>query len=67
LDKPSQQEEKSPKEGTRIRDPLIYTLRNPRKTLNWKAYYIFIHSSVEELLDCFHFLAIRNRATRNMV
>jgi hypothetical protein len=36
LDKTNQQEEKSPREGTRIRDPLIYPLMNPIKTLSWK-------------------------------
>lgn len=38
LDK-TKEKEKSPQEGTRIRDPLIHTLRSPRNTLNWKLEY----------------------------
>lgn len=34
------QEEKIPRKDTRIRDPLICTLRNPKKTLNRKPSYI---------------------------
>ena len=33
-DKATQQKEKSSREGTKIRHPLIYTLRIPIKTLN---------------------------------
>jgi hypothetical protein len=40
LDKINKQEEKSPREGTRIRDPLIHTLRNSIKALNWRAWYM---------------------------
>ena len=39
--------EKRPREGTRIRDPFIWTLRNPMKTLNWKLLYICI-------FECMH-------------
>lgn len=35
------QKEKSLKEGTRIKDPLVYTLRNARKMLNWKSKDIY--------------------------
>lgn len=28
------------KQGTRMRDPLIYTLRHPIKFLNWKSWYM---------------------------
>jgi hypothetical protein len=40
LDKISQQKEKSPREGTRIKDPLIHTLKSPIKVLNWKPQYM---------------------------
>lgn len=33
------QEEKNPREGLRIRDPLICTVRNPVRTLNHKPRY----------------------------
>ena len=36
-DKAKQQKEKSPRKGTRIRDPLIHTLKCPTKMLNWKS------------------------------
>lgn len=39
LDKPNQQKEKSPWEGTRIKEPLIHTLRCDMKILNWKYVY----------------------------
>lgn len=36
----SRQTERSPGEGTRNRDPLVHTDRNPIKTANWKLSYI---------------------------
>lgn len=35
LDKTKYQKEKTPRDGTRIRDTLVCTLRNPVKTLNF--------------------------------
>lgn len=37
LDKKNQQKDVGQKQGTRMRDPLIYTLRHPIKFLNWKS------------------------------
>jgi hypothetical protein len=34
VDKANQQKEKSPREGKRVRDPLIHSLRIPIRTLN---------------------------------
>lgn len=36
LDKANRQKEKSPREGKRIRDPLLCTHGNHVRTLNWK-------------------------------
>lgn len=36
FDKTNKQKKRSPGEGSRIRDLLVQTLRNPIKTLNWK-------------------------------
>ena len=36
LDKANHQKEKSPREGTRIRDPLVPTLRTLMKVLSWE-------------------------------
>ena len=41
LDKTNQQKEKIAREGTRIRGPLICTLRTLIKTLNWKPSCIY--------------------------
>ena len=36
LDKTNKQKEKNPRESTRNRNPLVYTLRNPIIILTWK-------------------------------
>jgi hypothetical protein len=38
LYKTNKQNEKIPREDTRITEPFIYILRNPIKTLSWKPY-----------------------------
>ena len=36
------QSEKRPREGTRIRDPVILTLRSPIKAVSWKLAYVCV-------------------------
>jgi hypothetical protein len=40
LGKSNKQKEKSPRDNTRIKNPLSQRFRNPRKTLNWKPLYL---------------------------
>lgn len=47
-----QQQKKNLREGTRIGDPLIYTLRNPVKTLNVEAIIYKLRAQCRSLRTC---------------